>query len=543
MQVDNPQYTHRITKLQTCVKYEQDDIAGARNVLDSCMPDDPDVMVNTAALLYKEGRFDEARQQFIEAIKTIGYQADLAYNVALCHYRMKQYTTALRHIADIIDRGVQEHPELSVGSNTEGIEVRSVGNSQTLHETAMVEAFNLRAAIDYDLRQVNQAREALWDMPPRSEEELDPVTLHNQGLMNMEQDPDAGFKKLRFLIGQPPFPPESFANLLLLCCQHEQADMAHELMAENPEYCMRYLSPELREFIEGLILRESSPEEAYRKFDALATKHIDEVRKMTKVIQDAKLQGGEMIPAALKQFDEALERYIPVLMAMARIYWDMGSYNQVAKLFKQSSEYCSDNEVWKLNLAHVFFMQENYREAIKFYDPVVDRNIDNLLDVTPIVLANLCVSHIMNNKNDQAEEIMRRIEKEEETAHLQDNDRLYFHHCIVNLVIGTLYCSKNNFEFGVTRVMKSLEPISRKINCDTWYYAKRCFCALADLLAKHVIMIKDSLFEEILAFFDAADTYGQDIYITPTRTDDEGPATVSDEARILKRMFLRLRDC
>jgi len=39
----------------------------------------------------------------------------------------------------------------------------------------------------------------------------------------------------------------------------------------------------------------------------------------------------------------------------------------------------------------------------------------------------------------------------------------YFHHCIINLVIGTLYCSKNNFEFGITRVIKSLDPPSKKV--------------------------------------------------------------------------------
>lgn len=33
------------------------------------------------------------------------------------------------------------------------------------------------------------AQEALTDMPPRSEQELDPVSLHNQALMNMESSP------------------------------------------------------------------------------------------------------------------------------------------------------------------------------------------------------------------------------------------------------------------------------------------------------------------------------------------------------------------
>lgn len=54
--------------------------------------------------------------------------------------------------ADIIERGIREHPELSVGMTTEGIEMRSVGNTLTLHETALIEAFNLRAAIEYHLK-------------------------------------------------------------------------------------------------------------------------------------------------------------------------------------------------------------------------------------------------------------------------------------------------------------------------------------------------------------------------------------------------------
>ena len=35
---------------------------------------------------------------------------------------------------------------------TEGIDVRSVGNTFVLHETALIEAFNLKAAIEYQLK-------------------------------------------------------------------------------------------------------------------------------------------------------------------------------------------------------------------------------------------------------------------------------------------------------------------------------------------------------------------------------------------------------
>lgn len=65
------------------------------------------------------------------------------------------------------------------------------------------------------------ACEALTDMPPRTMEELDAVTLHNQALMNMEEKPTQGFEKLQFLLQQNPFPPETFGNLLLLYIKYE----------------------------------------------------------------------------------------------------------------------------------------------------------------------------------------------------------------------------------------------------------------------------------------------------------------------------------
>lgn len=37
-------------------------------------------------------------------------------------------------------------------------------------------------------------------MPPRREEELDPVTLMNQALIFFDNDPSNGFKKLNFLL-------------------------------------------------------------------------------------------------------------------------------------------------------------------------------------------------------------------------------------------------------------------------------------------------------------------------------------------------------
>jgi tetratricopeptide repeat protein 30 len=50
------------------------------------------------------------------------------------------------------------------------------------------------------LGNVQDAREALNEMPNREEEELDSVTLHNLALVCIEKDPDDSFKKLNFLL-------------------------------------------------------------------------------------------------------------------------------------------------------------------------------------------------------------------------------------------------------------------------------------------------------------------------------------------------------
>ncbi|GIY26724.1 tetratricopeptide repeat protein 30A [Caerostris extrusa] len=164
-QIENPDYQVKIVKLQAAIKYGEEDLAAAKNLVDQSPSGDPDTEVNLGCLLFKEGRYEEACKKFMTAMQVEGYVPDLSYNIALCYYRLKQYALALKHIAEIIERGIREHPELSVGMNTEGIEVRSVGNTITLHETALIEAFNLKAAIEYQLKNFDAAKEALTDMP------------------------------------------------------------------------------------------------------------------------------------------------------------------------------------------------------------------------------------------------------------------------------------------------------------------------------------------------------------------------------------------
>nr|XP_027228889.1 tetratricopeptide repeat protein 30A-like [Penaeus vannamei] len=547
-QIEGADYAGRITKLQAAIKYGEEDLPGAKSLVDQCPADDPDTEVNHGCLLYKEGRFEEACQKFTSALQVAGNQPHLSYNIALCHYRLKQYAPALKHIADIIERGIREHPELSVGMTTEGIEVRSVGNTLTLHETALIEAFNLKAAIEYQLK---NCESAMGGLPPKLEYpiifssvlfsifemlvhqlhlnlvavrktqgteawSLDAVTLHNQALMNMDTKPTDGFEKMQFLLGQNPFPPETFGNLLLLYCKYEYYHLAADVLAENAHLTYKYLTPHLFDFLDALITQQTSPSEAYRKFDELGSRHIELLRKLTKVVQEARQNhDDDQVKNAVNEYEEVLERYIPVLMAQAKIYWDLENYSQVEKIFRKSVEFCNESDVWKLNVAHVLFMQENkFKEATGFYEPIVKKNYDNILNVSAIVLANLCVSYIMTSQNEEAEELMRKIEKEEEQLAYEDPDKKIYHLCIVNLVIG--------------------------------YYAKRCFLSLIENLAKHMITVKDSVIQECIQFLEHCEVYGRNVKTLIEQPLEEmamhpGKNTVTYESRLAKALLLQIQ--
>uniref|UniRef100_A0A8C6ME62 Tetratricopeptide repeat protein 30 n=1 Tax=Nothobranchius furzeri TaxID=105023 RepID=A0A8C6ME62_NOTFU len=479
--LDNTDSHIKMVKLQASVKYCEEDYSAAKSLLEQLPPNDPDYIYNMGCLLYQEGKYEEASKKFMNAKEMLGNVPVLIYNIALTFYSQKNYPQALKYITMIIEKGIQDHPELSIGMKTEGIDMHSVGNTLVLHESALIEAFNLKAAIEYQLKNMKGAQEALTDMPPRSEEELDPVTLHNQALMNMDTKPSEGFQKLAFLLQQPSFPHVTFGNLLLLHCKHEYFDLAADVLAENAHLTYKFLSPYMYEFLDALLTCQTAPEEAFRMFDEMSSKLTEQLRKLAKqVLQEARLnRDDEAQKKVLQDYDLMQEKYVVVLMAQAKIYWNHAHFPMVEKIFRKSVEFCNNNDTWKLNVAHVLFMQNKYKEAIGFYEPIVKKHYNNveqcniqecpckckpsILSVSAVVLANLCVSYIMTSQNEEAEELMRKIEKEEEQISYDDPEQKVFHHCIVNLVIGTLYCAKGNYDFGITRVIKSLEPYSKKV--------------------------------------------------------------------------------
>ena len=71
--------------------------------------------------------------------------------------------------------------------------------------------------------------------------------------------------------------------------------------------------------------------------------------------------------------------------------------------------------------------------------------------------------------------------------------------------IPTIRCA-GNYEFGVSRVIKSLEPMQKKLGTETLFYAKRCFLSLLENLAKHMILLSDQTLFECLQFLEQCES-------------------------------------
>ncbi|XP_015236883.1 PREDICTED: tetratricopeptide repeat protein 30A-like [Cyprinodon variegatus] len=229
--LDNPSSQSKMVKLQACIKYCEEDYSAAKSLLEQLPKEDPDYVYNMGCLLYQDGKYEEACKKFITATQLLGFVPALSYNIALTHYSMKNYNQALKCVTEIIERGIREHPELDVGLKTEGIDDHSVGNSLVLHQSALIEAFNLKAASKYQLKN-----------------------------------------------GNHPSPE------VIPLKRHEYFDMAADVLAENAHLTYKFLSPYQYEFLDALLTSQVAPEEAFRKFEEMNGKLTEQLRKQAKQV-------------------------------------------------------------------------------------------------------------------------------------------------------------------------------------------------------------------------------------------------------------------
>ncbi|KAL0234133.1 hypothetical protein PCE1_001171 [Barthelona sp. PCE] len=528
---------HHISLVKSYIHYDDEDYQSCNNMLQHCNVEDPDVRVTRGCVAFRQGDFRTARELFADALSA-GFKSQLAYAVALCDYKLGEIELSLRMTGNIREHGMRNHPELAIGS---AIDItQSVGNSKILTDTALIEAFNLRCAIEFDMGNVEQASLELEEMPPRAEEELDPVSLHNQALVLCDLEPNDAVRKLSFLLGNPPFPPETFPNLLLLYLQNGLYDVAGDILSENADLRMSLLDFELSELLSAIVTSETAPEDAVFRLKKQAETKVTALRRQTKTMQDARLESDhEAEKAACHDYDILLEGLTPLLMSWCKVYWNHKNWEKVEQVLMQHSDFCGEDPTWRLNMAHALFMQDRWQEASVFYLPFFE-NANAVLDIPAAVLANLCVCYAMTGRRDEAEGIINTIDDEEKQLVAADPQAQVYHFCIVNLVIGTLYCSKGQYEFGISRVLRSLEPLDQRLSPDTWFYCKRCLSALTLTLAKQMILLKDTTIDDVVKFLDATLVAGEGISVDVNPLQEK-QTTVAEEARLLKEFFVKYR--
>lgn len=221
----------------------------------------------------------------------------------------------------------------------------------------------------------------------------------------------------------------------------------------------------------------------------------------------------------------SLGKFVGIL---ARHLYDRQKYDELETLHSRMGHVFNTSPDWTINIANASFAQKKYETACKYYESVVLGTKESLLVLSPAILANLCVCWLESDQNDRAEQLMTDVH-ELEVKH--DN---HIHSTIINLVIGYLYCSKGNFEFGMDRVMESLKE-ERNMQSETWFYCKSVFMTLTSAAASGTgPHLADNFIDRMVSFLETISAIKAPI------ASDQPDQTIQKEAEIILRLINKL---
>ena len=70
----------------------------------------------------------------------------------------------------------------------------------------------------------------------------------------MDSEVNDSFKKLKFLLSNPPSPPKTYGNILLLYCKHGYNHLAADILPENSYLTYDMLPQEIHEYLDAAIM-------------------------------------------------------------------------------------------------------------------------------------------------------------------------------------------------------------------------------------------------------------------------------------------------
>ena len=105
-QIEGPANLVRVMKLQAAIKYAEDDMKACVEYVERSPTDDAGMEINKACILFKEQKYEQSLERFKKAQQILGAKPNISYNIAVCYFKLRQYDNSLKHIADIIEKGM-----------------------------------------------------------------------------------------------------------------------------------------------------------------------------------------------------------------------------------------------------------------------------------------------------------------------------------------------------------------------------------------------------------------------------------------------------
>lgn len=117
--IEHLELKEKILQLQCAIRYFNGEYTNTKHLISERNLYHESTLNDEGCLHYQANHFDDALQRFTAALQNGGFNPLIVYNAALCHYRRKENTQALNYIAEIVDRGIRNHPELGIGAQIE----------------------------------------------------------------------------------------------------------------------------------------------------------------------------------------------------------------------------------------------------------------------------------------------------------------------------------------------------------------------------------------------------------------------------------------
>lgn len=214
-----------------------------------------------------------------------------------------------------------------------------------------------------------------------------------------------------------------------------------------------------------------------------------------------------LVADQLRETKTASPSLLGLVCVLGKALYDNGEFEHFDALSVRTHGRFRDSPEWIINTGNVLFVQGKFAEAAVTYKRLIDMVLDadkRLIDLPAAVLASYCVALILTDAIAQAEDILTLVHHEEESSDACT------HSTVINIVIGHLYCGRENFEFGLDRVMEALGDMSR-INAETWLYAKKAFMALfAATVSGQYPILPDKSVTKLVAFLEMIVTANAD---------------------------------